>query len=180
MAPLAPSDPQAPALQPSEKSDAATADTAQPLPTLQRADRITTAKQFAGKYLEYWSSTNAITRNAALAFYAPTVRFYGKLVDLDRVIGEKQRFVERWPERDYAVLSPTLQVTCDTAVKECHLIGLFSFIAQNPARGRRSSGTGRLELDLGFDGDRPFITAETSQVVGRGAAIEPSLGDVRN
>ena len=153
--------------------------TAPPLPTLQRSDRITAAKRFAGRYLEYWSSTNAITRNAALAFYAPTVRFYGKLVDLDEVIGEKQRFVQRWPERDYAVLPPTLQVTCNPAIKECHLTGLFSFIAENPARGRRSSGTGRLELDLAFDGDRPFITAETSQVVGRGA-IEPSLGEVRN
>ena len=106
MAPLAPSDPQVPALQPSEEPDAATADTAQPLPTLQRPDRITAAKQFAGRYLEYMVFDQCITRNAVLSVLCANRSLLRQLVDLDEVIGEKQRFVERWPERDYAVLPP--------------------------------------------------------------------------
>jgi hypothetical protein len=47
---------------------------------------------------------------------------------------------------------------------------VFDFIAANPARRRRSEGTGTLELVVSVAGQQPVIIAETSRILRRGEA----------
>jgi hypothetical protein len=139
------------------------------VPSAAPPDHVATARQFAIDYMAYWSSTNAVTDDAVSAFYQPIVRFYGRLASLDEVIAEKRRFVARWPVRDYATLPETVQVACNPEGSLCRVAALFAFRASDPGRGRRSEGTGRLELRVSFEDGRPRIVSETSRILARGS-----------
>jgi hypothetical protein len=55
---------------------------------------------------------------------------------------------------------------------------VFDFIAANPARRRRSEGTGTLELVVSVAGQQPVIIAETSRILRRGeGAGRDAAGD---
>ena len=53
----------------------------------------------------------------------------------------------------------------------------FDFVASNPERGRRSQGTGNLELGVSFVGKRPLIVGETSRVTRRRIGATTSSED---
>jgi len=130
-------------------------------------DRAEAARRLLIEYLASWSDRTVVTRDIASAFYRPTVEFYGRRLSLEAVVGEKRRFIDRWPVRDYVAQPETVHASCEPNGPSCKVEGLFSFLATNPAWGRRSRGTGQLELGVTFDGERPFIASETSRIVSR-------------
>ena len=72
------------------------------------------------------------------------------------------------PEQSYTVRPDTLRTACAPASETCTVHAVFDFIAVNPARGRRSTGSATLELVVDVSGPRPVIVAETSRIVSRG------------
>jgi hypothetical protein len=134
--------------------------------------RAAQARRLAIGYLEHWSEVDDVTRAEVEAFYAPQVQFYGRMVELEDLLQEKRRFVERWPIRDYAALPETMSVGCRADAGECRVSTDFSYHAANPEWGRRTQGRALLELVIDFGSGQPLITSETSRVLDRGRRSE--------
>ena len=133
------------------------------------------ARRLAIDYLDFWSGPNAVTLDATPDFYGSRVEFHGRVLSARALFEEKRRFVQRWPVRSYTPRLGTMAVQCETAAQICTVRTAFDFAAENPDRGRRSSGTANLELGISVAGPRPVIVAETSRVVRNGRQGGPSL-----
>jgi hypothetical protein len=142
-----------------------------------RKEAVTAAETLAGAYLDYWSAPNAVTLDATPDFYAPRVEFHGRLLSARALFEEKKRFVRRWPERQYTPRPDTLRTACDPGTGTCVVKTVFDFIAANPARRRRSEGTGTLELVVSVAGQQPVIIAETSRILRRGEGRDAAGDD---
>ena len=142
-----------------------------------RKEAATAAEALAGAYLDYWSAPNAVTLDATPDFYAPRVEFHGRLLSARALFEEKKRFVRRWPERQYTPRPDTLRTACDPGTGICVVKTVFDFIAANPARRRRSEGTGTLELVVSVAGQQPVINAETSRILRRGEGRDAAGDD---
>jgi hypothetical protein len=142
-----------------------------------RKEAATAAETLAGAYLDYWSAPNAVTLDATPDFYAPRVEFHGRLLSARALFEEKKRFVRRWPERQYTPRPDTLRTACDPGTGTCVVKTVFDFIAANPARRRRSEGTGTLELVVSVAGQQPVIIAETSRILRRGEGRDAAGDD---
>jgi len=142
-----------------------------------RKEAATAAEALAGAYLDYWSAPNAVTLDATPDFYAPRVEFHGRLLSARALFEEKKRFVRRWPARQYTPRPDTLRTACDPGTGTCVVKTVFDFIAANPARHRRSEGTGTLELVVSVAGQQPVIIAETSRILRRGEGRDAAGDD---
>ncbi len=129
------------------------------------------AQQLTLDYLDFWSASNAETLDVMPEFYGSRVEFHGRLVSARSVFEEKRRFVRRWPERQYSPRRDTMRVSCAPAGEVCTVRTQFDFVAANPQRGQRSTGTGQLELVVALAGSAPVIVSETSQVMKRGRLV---------
>lgn len=128
---------------------------------------IEAAEALAKAYLNTWSAPNGLTLKSTTGFYAPRVRFHGRMMSARALLEEKRRFVRRWPERSYRPRLSTMDTACASRRRICTVRSVFDFAAANPASGRRSEGIGTLELVVSFAGERPVIAAENSAVLGR-------------
>jgi hypothetical protein len=142
-----------------------------------RKEAATAAETLAGAYLDYWSAPNAVTLDATPDFYAPRVEFHGRLLSARALFEEKKRFVRRWPQHHYTPRPDTLRTACDPGTGTCVVKTVFDFIAANPARRRRSEGTGTLELVVSVAGQQPVIIAETSRILRRGEGRDAAGDD---
>lgn len=126
------------------------------------------ARQLAAAYLSYWSAPNVVTMETSPSFYAQQVLFHGRRMSARALFEEKRRFVRRWPERSYVPFADSMRTSCAPAGQVCTVRTLFAFTAANPDLGKRSRGTSTLDLIVSFEGNRPVIVSESSQVVQRG------------
>jgi hypothetical protein len=133
--------------------------------TSEHAPRDEKAKTFVMTYLDTWSSPNERALDATAELYAPRVLYHGRTVSMDRVFKQKERFVRRWPERDYRPRDNATGAECNTAGTLCTVHTVFDYVAANPKRGRFSQGAGALQLVVQFIGDKPVIVAEHSTVI---------------
>jgi hypothetical protein len=139
-----------------------------PQPQIETADHSTRdekAKTFVMTYLDTWSSPNERALDATAELYAPRVLFHGRTISMDRVFKQKERFVRRWPEREYRPRDNTTGAECNAAGTLCTVHTVFDYVAANPKRGRFSQGAGALQLVVQFIGDKPVIVAEHSTVI---------------
>jgi hypothetical protein len=134
----------------------------------QAASRDKTAQAFVTDYLASWSATNSETLAATSDYYADRVLFHGRNMSLGRLMKEKQRFVRRWPERDYRPQPDSLKVTCDPEGRFCTVHTVFDFAAENPRRRRRTEGVAALQVIVSFADGAPVIVAENSVVLEQG------------
>jgi hypothetical protein len=79
-----------------------------------------------------------------------------------QLVTEKERFVRRWPERQYVPRPDAAQSTCTEDV--CTVRVVFDFSATSRARKMHSEGDGVLELAINFVAGRPYIIRESSRV----------------
>lgn len=140
------------------------AKTAEP-PQNQRATRAGTAKNFAIDYLASWSARNDVALGATAELYAPRVLFHGRTISLERLYREKQRFIRRWPEREYRPRQDAIGIECNPGGTVCTVHAVFDYRAVNPRHSRVSQGSGALQLIVEFIGDKPVIVAEHSTLL---------------
>jgi hypothetical protein len=95
------------------------------------------------------------------------VNYYGKRVSKAEIIGEKRRFVKRWPERNYQPRWMDTKINCHVKSQECTIEGVADFEANNSTRGRRESGTFQYSMKIKFVDDRITIVDESSEVIAR-------------
>ncbi len=129
------------------------------------------AQRLALDYLGFWSASNDDTLDGMPDFYGSRVEFHGRSMSARALFEEKRRFVRRWPERSYSPRGDTMRVSCAPAGEVCTVRTQFDFYAANPQTGRRSAGTGQLELVVALAGPNPVIVSERSQVVRRGSLV---------
>ncbi|WP_447665707.1 hypothetical protein [Methylobacterium sp. A54F] len=137
------------------------------------------AQGLALDYLDAVSTPGDALAASAARYYAPEVRFHGRLMGLAALVAEKRRFNQRWPVRRYEAQRGATRTACNAALARCVVRTVFEFRAENPATGARSVGTSELVLDVAFSGGRPQIVAESSRVLSRGlvgAAAGPRRG----
>ncbi|WP_188311912.1 hypothetical protein [Salinarimonas soli] len=176
---LAPA-PRAPAPRPAPREPVVTERPAdRETPERPAANLGSAAQRLAVDYLGFWSASNAETLDVMPEFYGSRVEFHGKLMSARAVFDEKRRFVRRWPEREYTPRPETMRVSCAPAGEVCTVRTQFDFVASNPQLGKRSTGTGQLELVVALAGSTPVIVSETSNVVRRGRLV-PAESDEEN
>lgn len=157
-----------PAPQPQQEAKPQPAPQPKAVPESQTAERGTRnddARAFVLNYLETWSSPNDRALDATTEFYAPRVLYHGRTISMERVFKQKQRFVKRWPEREYRPREDAIGSECNQAGTVCKIHTVFDYVAANPRRGRFSQGSGALQLVVEFIGDKPVIVAEHSTVI---------------
>lgn len=74
--------------------------------------------------------------------YGQQVVYYGKTTNKKAVLADKRRFMQRWPERRYAVRPLTLKTTCD-ATRVCAVSGIVDWSATNPATAAQARGSAK-------------------------------------
>jgi len=126
-----------------------------------------TAYKFAVNNFAYWSAANAVTLPYLESAYADQVQFYGKPTPQSVIIEEKQKFIERWPQRSYLLRNPTLSIMCDHANSKCTISGLLDWDASSPQRQARSAGVASFWMQLEVEGSSAKIVAEHGSVVSR-------------
>ena len=127
--------------------------------------RADAAKSFAVDYLATWSARNDVALDATAELYAPRVLYHGRTISLERLYKEKQRFIRRWPEREYRPREEAIGSSCNPAGTVCTVHAVFDYTATNPKRRRLSQGSGALQLIVEFIGNKPLIVAEHSAVL---------------
>ncbi|TNC11406.1 hypothetical protein FF100_19995 [Methylobacterium terricola] len=135
----------------------------------QMRDWAVASQRLTRDYLASISGSNGATLAAAPGFYGDQVVFHGRTMTVSRLMSEKRRFVQRWPERRYRPRPDSLRTACNAGLAVCRVQATVDFSAFSPDRGARSQGTVDLELTVSLAGARPVIIAETSRVVSRAA-----------
>jgi hypothetical protein len=97
--------------------------------------------------------------------YTPTVTYFGKEMAKADVLADKERFIERWPERLYTLDPDALSASC-SADGKCVATGTVELRAHSGERNRTSVLTARFSLT--FDTSRaPALVAESIEVLSR-------------
>ena len=100
--------------------------------------------------------------------YAGYIDYYGKVTVKDEVMGDKARFVKRWPQRSYHPRQGSMQSSCVTVRGDvlCSVTGLVDFECSSSDRHANSKGVARFIARVWYGGDHPQIIGERSMVVG--------------
>ena len=130
--------------------------------------------QFAGSYLQVWSSSSRAAVAAVPRLYAPRVLFYGRVLGRRGLMREKARFVQRWPVRHYAHRPGTMRVSCDAHASKCMVRSVVDWRAESPARRAASQGSSRFEQGLDFSAPRPVVFREGGSVISQTGRVRRS------
>ena len=118
---------------------------------------------FIQTYFQQWSLPNA----SALAYldgvFPDRVSYFDEPLDHTSLMKAKRRFAERWPERNFAARTGSLDVTCDER-HLCTVWGLVDWTCRSAQRQAYATGTSAFSLQL-QDG---MVVAEDGFVVSRG------------
>jgi hypothetical protein len=138
-------------------------------------DLAADAKSFVSALTSKWSDTNAAALGGLAALYAAQVDYFGKRLSRDRVLANKRRFFERWPERTYKIQSSYEQCSAS----ECLVEGYVQWETRSPARKARASGLADFRFVLMPSGPAFVIRAEGGNVIQRRSQIpyqpEPAI-----
>jgi DnaJ domain len=126
-------------------------------------DLAADAKSFVSALTSKWSDTNAGTLDGLDAFYAAQVDYFGKRLSRERVLADKRRFVERWPERTYKIRSSYEQCSAS----ECLVEGSVEWETRSAARKARASGVADFRYVLMPLGRTFVIRAEGGNIIQR-------------
>jgi len=130
--------------------------------------------QFAGSYLQVWSSSSRAAITQVPQFYAPRVLFYGRVLDRRGLMREKARFVQRWPVRHYAHRPGTMRVNCEAYAAKCMVRSVVDWRAESPARRAASQGSSRFEQGLDFSASNPVVFREGGSVISQTGRVRRS------
>ena len=119
----------------------------------------------ARSYLQTWSSNARAALDPVPQLYAPRVRFYGRVLDRNRLLREKAAFVQRWPVRHYAHRPGTMRVSCDAGSARCVVRSVIDWRAESRARRVVSRGASRFEQGIDLSGSHPVVFLESGAVL---------------
>ena len=104
-------------------------------------------REFIDSLFVAWSAPSLNVAGAFGSLYADQVKYYGKDFSRADVIADKQRFIERWPQRKYALTPGTLTVQCDGGLT-CTALGYADWETFNPITTAHARGTAQYQYSL--------------------------------
>lgn len=123
------------------------------------------ARRFLSLYFGNWSANNTTSMAYVTNIYADTVDFYGAETPRQTIIDLKRKFVERWPERIYAVRPNSVRIDCDQQTSTCVVAGLVDWDCRNASRAARSSGLASFTVKVAFS------QSGVAQVIGEAGSV---------
>ncbi len=96
-------------------------------------------------------------------FYPTTVNYYGGNQARAKVMDEKRKFAERWPDRHYGVNTNSFKIQCGSL---CTASGVVAWDAKSYERGVHSTGTANIAFQISGDGPL-LILSENGSVINR-------------
>jgi hypothetical protein len=114
------------------------------------------------------------SNEAALAFlgrvYPRNTTYFGKSVSREYALNEKRVFLERWPERAYAMRPGSISTSCNAAENSCTVTGIVDWRAHSAERNATASGIARFQLTFSAGGQ---LLSEWSEVLTRDSHAGP-------
>jgi hypothetical protein len=135
--------------------------------TSRSEDLAADAKSFVSALTSKWSDTNAAALAGLDALYAAQVDYFGKRLARARVLADKRRFAERWPERTYKIHSSHEQCSAS----ECLVEGYMEWETRSPTRKARTGGVANFRYVLIVSGRAFVIREEGGNVIQRRSQI---------
>lgn len=128
------------------------------------AELAASSRDTIKRYFAAWSDSSDPDGSSVGQYYGDPVSFYGKQLDLNRLMSEqKLPFARRWPVRSYSVEPNSLQVQCAPESHSCRVAGIVDWNVSNPTNFRHARGVARFSLLL-VDGR---IVGEGGKVLSR-------------
>jgi hypothetical protein len=118
---------------------------------------------FVATIFANWSLPNPQALRALEGLYEDAVMYYGKLTSRDEVLKDKRRFVERWPQRSYAVRAGSVVSQCDDGGR-CTVSGTADWAAVKDAKRSTGVASFRYAVVLAENGVLK-IAGESSKVI---------------
>ena len=138
------------------------------------------SKEFiAGLYRVLSGPTDEVTATLN-KLYADTVTYFGNEMSRDEVITKVQRFLARWPSRQYKPKEGSVIIDCNDEVLACSVSGVMQFDSRSPIRNEQVTGEATFEYRLRFSSsyqEIPTIVAEDGKVIERRVEVLPSVID---
>jgi hypothetical protein len=136
-----------------------------PTATIERTPLESEALDFAKKHVA--SQTAAASSDEVRDQYADFVLYYGKHLSRKAVLSEFQTFIQRWPDRNYAIREDSVQIQCFAPSQVCNLTAIIDWIAISRERGKRSRGHSTWSLGLLRQNGAFTITSANGEVLSR-------------
>ncbi len=97
-----------------------------------------------------------------MAQYGPMVQFYGKLTPKAQIWRDKARYIDRWPDRSYAIRPDSFSYACQND-GACMTRAIIEWTARSPGTGRAAAGLAEMEIVFA----NGVVVLETSRVIAR-------------
>jgi hypothetical protein len=123
--------------------------------------RARAAKDLAIDYFAAWSSDRPAESFGR--FYDASVEFQGQRLTREQVMRDKQRFMQRWPERTYSLRRGSLGADCSGRRNLCTVRSVYDYKVANRAERRAGRGVQKIELRVSFARGEPAIVYEKSE-----------------
>ena len=122
------------------------------------------AHAFPNQYFSHWSERNDDALAYFAKIYAPKINFAGHSIQRDRLLEQKRRFADRWPQRIYTARQDSIRNEC-TQDGQCTIRGTVEWDCRSTADSEVSRGTADFTLQVSFSADfEPQVTGEWSYV----------------
>ena len=154
----------------------ATAATANPIVATPRAattnaatqaglERI--AQQFVLNHFEQAAQSPAVAMAYFETAYADEVTINDSPQPRPRILAQRRRMAEHWPEQTYTVRPDSLAVQCQRMTVTCDVGGVMDWAWSSWGRGARASGSARFWFKLAIENDATLIRAEALSIISR-------------
>lgn len=110
--------------------------------------------------------------------YSDEVLYFGRNLDKNSILADKNRFFSRWPNRIYRLNNDQIYVSC--LGKSCTVNGQLFWEASAPQRKAEANGSASFSYTLDFTGGNPLIVAETSTVTERDLSNHSKLHPIKS
>lgn len=137
---------------------------------------------FVQKHVKAESAPLETSINAVRGHYADVVFYYGEHLSKQIMLQKYDRFLKRWPERQYHIRPDSINVICFPSSGVCNFSGIIDWVAISRPRHKRSEGHSSWSYALLKQGDRFVITSVNGEVLKRriNDLSEGAIGIERN
>jgi len=123
------------------------------------------AKDFVRDLFSSFSSDSESAMNFLKSNIKKDVMFYGKKTNKEIILKEKEKFIKRWPNRNYVERPESLKIKCENIQNTCLVEGVIDWDARNS--NKISIGVAKFIYELHFINGSPQIASESSEVIER-------------
>jgi hypothetical protein len=132
---------------------------------IKKSDLHDKTQIFVNELFNAISTNNDVALRVVEKFWAPEVIYFGRKIDKNLLVSEKNDFFQKWPLRNYISNNQSLEIECQIYQSKCRVTGLVYWSLQSIEGARRSRGSSEFVYEIDFSGDVPLIIEESSRTI---------------